>query len=100
MLRCVIATLGNDAPGVNAAVRAVTRLALNRNLEVYGAKQGWLGLLEGKMWKLKQPDVDFVLGKGGSVLGSTDYKIRPDDNEAVDKIAETLKKFDLAVVTG
>ena len=99
-MRCLIATLGGDAPGTNATVRAVTRLALKRKMEVVGVKQGWLGLLGDQYWRLRESDVASVLSRGGSVLGSTDTKIRRDDSEGQKKIADSLKKFDLVVATG
>ena len=99
-MRCLIATLGADAPGVNAAVRAAARIALRREGTVYGAKQGWLGLVNGKVWQLKEQDVGAILSRGGSVLGSTDAKIAPGDRDSVRRIGETLSKFDLVVATG
>lgn len=99
-MRCLIATPGADAPGTNSAVRAATRLALRRELEVYGAKRGWLGLLEEKFWKLKEADVGSIISRGGSVLGSTDSKIEPGDRPSHERIARSMKRFDLVVATG
>lgn len=42
-----VLTSGGDAPGMNAAIRAVVRAGLNCGLEVYGIKKGYVGLLEG-----------------------------------------------------
>ncbi len=99
-MRCLIATLGGDAPGVNAAVRAVTRIALKRGADVFGARLGWLGLLRDEFWQLKDSDVASVLSRGGSVLGSTDAKINKDDTESHRKIAMALRKYDVVVATG
>ncbi len=100
MARCLIATLGGDAPGTNAVVRAVTTIALKRGMEVFGAKRGWLGLLREEFWRLRESDVASILPRGGSVLGSTDTKIERGDEDSQRRIAEALKKFDLVVVTG
>jgi len=100
MLRCLIATLGKDAPGVNAAVRAVTRLASRRDLEVYGVKQGFRGVLNRTYVKLRESDVANILGRGGSLLGSSDYRLPVAEKEALDAIAASLKQFDLVVAIG
>ncbi len=99
-MRCLIVTLGGDAPGINSTVRAATRIAIRRNMEVFGAKQGWVGLLNDQFWKLKESDVGSIINKGGSILGSTDVKIPEQDDKAHAKIAESLKKFDLVIATG
>ncbi len=99
-MRCLIATLGGDAPGTNAVVRSATRLALKRDMEVFGAKQGWVGLMREQFWRLKQSDVAAIMYHGGSALGSTDVKIERGDRVSEQKIADALKKYDLVVVTG
>jgi 6-phosphofructokinase 1 len=100
MLRCLLATLGKDAPGVNAALRAAARLALRRGYRVIGARRGFPGILSEQFRELKEAEVGFILGKGGSLLGSTDFRVAPDANETLGKISAALRKFDLAVVTG
>ncbi|MBI4606531.1 MAG: 6-phosphofructokinase [Planctomycetes bacterium] len=100
MLRCLIATLGKDAPGVNAVVRSATRLALRRGFEVTGVRRGFPGILEGSFRPLKEPDVGFILGKGGSLLGSVDFRVPPEGHETIVAIAARLRKFDLVVATG
>jgi 6-phosphofructokinase len=100
MLRCLLATLGKDAPGVNASIRAATRLALERGLEVYGAKRGFPGILERQFHKLKQTEVGFILGKGGSLLGSVDFRLPLEAPEAIGKLSQSLRQFDLVVASG
>ena len=75
MARCLIAALGKDAPGVNAAIRSATRLALHKGFEVVGVKRGFPGLLAETFRPLKHSDVGFILGKGGSLLGSVDFRV-------------------------
>lgn len=100
MLRCLIATIGKDAPGTNAAVRAATRLALRRGMEVYGAKRGLVGVLENQFHRMREADVGMVLGKGGSVLGSSDFRVEAGDADVLNRLAQTLGKFDLIVACG
>jgi 6-phosphofructokinase len=100
MLRCLIATLGKDAPGINAVVRAVTRLAIRRGMEVYGAKRGFVGVLDGSYRRLQESDVGFIIGRGGSVLGSTDFRLDKSDADGVRKIGQALRQFDLIVAVG
>ena len=87
MLRCLIATLGKDAPGNNAVVRAGTRLALGRGMEVFGAKRGLLGIMNQNFHKMKESDVAFILGRGGSLLGSSDFRVQPNALEMLGKFA-------------
>lgn len=68
--RIGILTSGGDAPGMNAAIRAVTRVALNAGIEVYGIYDGYRGLVEGYIEPLSRADVSDILDRGGTILGS------------------------------
>jgi len=68
MKRIAVMTSGGDAPGMNAAVRAVARAALDKNVEVYGIRQAYLGLLSGDMELLTSREVSGILQRGGTVL--------------------------------
>src|SRR5262245_17718198 len=68
--KIAVLTSGGDAPGMNAAVRAVTRGALARGWEVLGVKNGYAGLLVGTLEALAARDVGGIVQKGGTVLGS------------------------------
>lgn len=70
MKRIAVLTSGGDAPGMNAAIRAVTRTATNRGWEVFGVKLGYEGLIIGKMISLGTRDVGGIMQKGGTILGS------------------------------
>lgn len=100
MFRCLIATLGKDAPGVNATVRAATRLALRRGLDVFGARRGFPGIVNGTFHKMKESEVGFILGRGGSLLGSVDFRVPYDAPDTISRIGAGLKKFDLVVASG
>ena len=63
-------TSGGDAPGMNAAVRAVTRAAFARRWEAVGIEAGYRGLLEGRLRPLSNRMVGGILQRGGTVLGT------------------------------
>jgi len=67
-----VMTSGGDAPGMNAAIRAVARRALTRNLRVYGIHRGWLGAVEGgdAIEEMKWDSVGGILQRGGTILGT------------------------------
>ena len=71
MKRIAVLTSGGDAPGMNAAVRAVVRVGTARGLEVVGVRQGYAGLLGGDLRALGPRDVAGIIHTGGTVLGST-----------------------------
>src|SRR5436190_12609476 len=70
MKRIAVLTSGGDAPGMNAAVRAVTRGALARGWEVFAVRNGYKGLLEGAFEQLLARNVGGIIQSGGTVLGS------------------------------
>lgn len=97
--RIGILTSGGDAPGMNAAIRAVVRGALSRGLEVYGIYDGYLGLVEGRIVKMTRDSVTDIINRGGTILGSARLKEFSQDEVAQIGI-EQAKKFGLdAIVT-
>jgi 6-phosphofructokinase 1 len=70
--RIAVLTSGGDAPGMNAAIRAVVRLALGNGWETFGIRNGYMGLAEGgpHIAPLGPRDVGGILGLGGTFLGS------------------------------
>ena len=65
-----VLTSGGDAPGMNAAIRAVTRIALNNGVEVIGVHDGYRGLMESSFEPLTRNAVSDILTMGGTRLGS------------------------------
>lgn len=61
-------TSGGDAPGMNAAIRAVTRAAIANKLKVVGIRKGYQGMIEGDFIPLRSNDVSGILHLGGTVL--------------------------------
>ena len=68
MKRIGVMTSGGDAPGMNAAVRAVVRRGESLGLEVYGIFNGFKGMVEGDIKPLTSSDVGGVLNRGGTRL--------------------------------
>jgi 6-phosphofructokinase 1 len=89
--RIGVLTSGGDAPGMNAAIRAVARKGFYYGLEVYGIRSGFAGLVKGDIYKMSSYDVSEKINRGGTFLGSA--RLPEFKNEAVRQIAiENLKK--------
>jgi 6-phosphofructokinase 1 len=66
--KIAVLTSGGDAPGMNAAVRAVVRTGITNNLEVYGVMRGYEGLINDEIKKMESFDVSNIIQLGGTVL--------------------------------
>ena len=66
--RIGVLTSGGDAPGMNAAVRAVVRAALAHGIECVGIRRGWQGLINSDFIQLNRANVGHLLSRGGTVL--------------------------------
>jgi 6-phosphofructokinase 1 len=71
MRRVGVLTSGGDAPGMNAAIRAVVRRALGRGLEVVGIRRGYAGLLGRELEPLTRAGVANIIQRGGTILGTS-----------------------------
>ena len=90
--RIGVLTSGGDAPGMNAAVRAVVRSANANGVEVMGIYRGYSGLIEGDIKPLLFRDVSNIINKGGTMLYSDrcpEFKTE----EGMEKAVETCKKL-------
>ena len=63
-----ILTSGGDAPGMNAAVRAVTRAAIRKGMQVYGIRRGYNGLINGDVFEMNERSVSDIIQRGGTML--------------------------------
>jgi 6-phosphofructokinase 1 len=63
-----VLTSGGDAPGMNAAIRAVVRYAIAQGRQVYGVTKGYSGLLEGQVFRMDQSSVANIIQRGGTIL--------------------------------
>lgn len=99
--RIGILTSGGDAPGMNAAIRAVVRTALDKNIEVFGIYDGYAGILQENIKKFEHNDVANIMNRGGTILGTIRF---PEFKEPAVRAeaAEILKKYgiDALVVIG
>jgi 6-phosphofructokinase 1 len=66
--RIAVFTSGGDAPGMNAAIRAVVRNALHNDLHVFGIWRGYQGMIEGQIKRLETADVSNIIHRGGTIL--------------------------------
>ncbi|WP_028783436.1 6-phosphofructokinase [Thalassobacillus devorans] len=101
MKKIGVLTSGGDAPGMNAAIRAVVRKAIYHNVEVYGIKYGYQGLIDGNIEKMELGSVGDIIQRGGTKL----YSARCEEfktEEGQQKGIEQLKKhgIDGLVVIG
>jgi len=70
MKRIAVLTSGGDAPGMNAAIRAVVRTGFDVGIDVYGVRNGYAGLIADDMMLLSRRDVGGIMQRGGTFLGS------------------------------
>jgi len=99
--KIALLTSGGDAPGMNAAIRAVTRGALARGWEVFGVRNGYAGLLEDRLDPLAARNVGGILQSGGTVLGSArcpEFKEQAGRERALSNLKK--RKIDALVVIG
>ena len=81
-----VLTAGGDCPGLNAVIRGVTARALHRgDSEVVGILHGWEGLMDGDTRPLERASVRGILGRGGTILGTSrkDPYVHGDGYESV-----------------
>ena len=96
-----VVTSGGDAPGMNAAIRAVARIAHSKSLQVLGFERGWEGLLRNTFKRLTPRSVGGIIQQGGTILRTSrcpEFKT----GDGLEKAAETLtlNKVDGLIVIG
>ena len=96
-----VLTSGGDAPGMNAAVRAVVRTALSRGMRVMGIERGYNGLLSGEVYEMNLRSVSEIIHRGGTVLYTArclEFKTLEGQQKAADQCREM--GIDALVVIG
>ncbi len=63
-----VLTSGGDAPGMNAAIRAVVRTGVYNGIEVYGILRGYSGMIDGDIQKMESKSVANIIQRGGTIL--------------------------------
>ncbi len=92
MKKIAVLTSGGDAPGMNAAVRAVVRSALHKGMEVYGVVRGYNGLIKGELVPMNLRSVSDIIHRGGTVL----YTARSPEfctEEGMQKAVDTCHEY-------
>ncbi|MCP4601098.1 MAG: ATP-dependent 6-phosphofructokinase [Proteobacteria bacterium] len=87
--RIAVLTSGGDSPGMNAAIWAITRIAMNNSVEVIGIEDGYLGLSKNLMHKLTWDEVSDIMVQGGTILGTArfdDFKEKDGRKDAIENI--------------
>jgi 6-phosphofructokinase 1 len=100
-MRIALLTGGGDCSGLNAAIRAVVRTAIDGGDRVYGILEGWKGLMEGRLEPLPLEKTSGILPLGGTILGSSrvnPFKVPGGLKKCLAFFKE--KKFDALVVVG
>jgi len=91
-IKCIgILTSGGDAPGMNAAIRAVTRSAIFNNIEVKGIYRGYKGLITGEIQEFKTSNVSNIIQRGGTILKTArcmEFKTPEGRQQAYNKLQE------------
>ncbi|MCS7227612.1 MAG: 6-phosphofructokinase [Endomicrobia bacterium] len=95
--RIGILTGGGDCPGLNPAIRGVVYRAFSEGIECIGILDGWKGMIECKSVSLTLQDVEYIVNKGGTILGTSRTNPYKKEN-GPEKCVETLKKLNLDAV--
>ena len=93
-MNIAVMTSGGDAPGMNAAIRAVVRTSIYKGMEVYGIYGGFEGLIDGKIEKLNLSSVADIIQKGGTILGTSRSK-RFQTEEGQESAVSKLKIYNI-----
>ena len=73
MKKIALLTSGGDAPGMNAAIRAITRKAIHEGFSVYGIERGFEGIINNEIRPLHARDVGGIITTGGTILRTARY---------------------------
>lgn len=100
--RIGVMTSGGDAPGMNAAIRAVVRSGLYHGFEVYGIQRGYEGLLDGGISEMNNHSVSNIISRGGTILKTARSKVfnTPDGVQRGKAMAEIFRLDAIVVIGG
>ena len=101
MKNIAVLTSGGDAPGMNAAIRAVVRIALLEKLKVFGIYNGYQGLVDNQILPLHKKSVGNIIHRGGTILKSArskDFQTKEGRNKAYQNLVE--HQIDAVIVIG
>ena len=89
-----VLTSGGDAPGMNAAIRAVVRTGIYNKMEVYGILRGYSGMIDGDIFKMESKSVANIIQRGGTILKTARCK-EFFTYEGREKAYQNLKNWEL-----
>jgi 6-phosphofructokinase 1 len=101
MKRIAVLTSGGDAPGMNAAVRAVVRTGIDKGWKTFGVRHGYAGLIEDNFVQLGVRDVSNIMQRGGTFLGSRrceEFKTEEAQRRAIRLLRQ--REIDALIVIG
>ena len=90
MKRVAVLTSGGDAPGMNAAIRAVIRTGCTKGMEMYGVHFGYQGLIDNEIYPMGARSVGGIIQQGGTMLGSArsqEFKTEAGKQKALENLA-------------
>ena len=94
MKRIGVVTAGGDAPGMNAAIRAIVRTSIFNGLEVVGIERGYVGLIERKIHSLDIRSVSGIINRGGTILKTARCE-EIKTIQGIQKAVQTLKDYEI-----
>ena len=92
MKKIAVLTSGGDAPGMNAAIRAVVRTAIHNGIEVMGVQRGYSGLINGELFSMDRNSVSDIIQRGGTILRTARWPEFKNE-EVRKKAAKILQKL-------
>ncbi len=90
--RIGILTSGGDAPGMNACIRAVVRAGINAGIDVFGIRDGYLGMHQDRIIKLDRSSVTDIINRGGTILGTARFTAFTEESVRAEAIANLKKR--------
>lgn len=99
--RVAVFTSGGDAPGMNACIRAVVRSCIYYNIDVFGIRRGYSGMIEGDIFRMNSRSVSGIIQRGGTILKSArsqEFRTKEGRQKAFEKLQE--HEIDAIIVIG
>ncbi|MDR0854451.1 MAG: 6-phosphofructokinase [Clostridiales Family XIII bacterium] len=102
MKRIGVLTSGGDAPGMNACIRAVVRTGISLDMEVFGIKRGYEGLMSGELEQLQSTSVSDIIQRGGTILKTarSEKFMTPGGFEMALNVIKTYRLDGLVIIGG
>lgn len=102
MKRIAVLTSGGDSPAMNAAIRAVVRIGINKGIRVFGVHRGYNGLINGEIYEMDRHSVSDIVQRGGTILRtarSEEFRT-PEGRQKALNVIKVLKIDGIVVIGG